>query len=323
LYLCQINFWQSIENEHLNMKQEQGLVLPTLIVIVGPTAVGKTDFAVRMARDCGTEIISADSRQFYREMSIGTAKPTVEEMQGVNHHFIGFLSVEEKYNAYDFETDALKVLSRLFDKCPFAILTGGSGLYVKAVSEGIDLMPDIPDDIRQGLKMELNEKGLEPLLERLKTVDPAYYQEVDRHNPTRVIRGLEIFETSGIPYSSFRKGSKAKRNFNIIKLGLERDRQELYDRIDHRMDWMIGAGLFSEAEKLFDKRHLNALNTVGYKEIFDFLEGKYDKEEAIRLLKRNSRRYAKRQITWFKKDREIRWFHPDQYGAALEYVGGR
>jgi tRNA dimethylallyltransferase len=295
---------------------------PLLIVIAGPTAVGKTDFAVKMAKEIGTVIISADSRQFYKEMNIGTAKPTAEEIQGVKHHFIDFLSIEDQYNAYDFEKDVTLVLEKLFGIHQQVIMTGGSGLYVKAACDGIDIMPDIPNKVRQGLKNELKEKGLEALLQRLKIVDPDYFAEVDQQNPARVIRGLEIYETSGRPFSSFRTGGKAHRDFNIIKIGLERERQELYDRINRRVDLMIAKGLFFEVENLFEKRGLNALNTVGYKEIFDFMEGKYDREEAIRLLKRNSRRYAKRQMTWFKNDGEIKWFHPKQYEEAVAYVQG-
>lgn len=291
-----------------------------LLVLVGPTAVGKTDFAIQLAKAFRTEIVSADSRQFYREMSIGTAKPELDEMQGIPHHFIDFLNVDQPFNAYDYELEAVNLLEDLYRKNKLVILTGGSGLYVKAICDGIDQMPDIPENIRNQLKMELKEKGLSFLLDQLKTVDPEYFEQVDQQNPSRVIRGLELYLTSGIPYSKFRTGKKAIRNFRTIKIGLEREKQDLYDRINQRMDEMIARGLFEEAKNLLEKRNLTALNTVGYKEIFDFLEGKYDREEAIRLLKRNSRRYAKRQMTWFKKDEEIKWFHPDEYAMVVDFI---
>ncbi len=291
-----------------------------LLVLVGPTAVGKTDFSLELAKTFHTEIISADSRQFYHEMSIGTAKPDLAELQGIPHHFIDFLSIDQPFNAYDYELEAVNLLEDLYRKNKLVILTGGSGLYVKAVCDGIDQMPDIPENIRKQLKTELKEKGLSILLDQLKTVDPEYFEQVDQQNPSRVIRGLELYLTSGIPYSKFRTGKKAIRNFRTIKIGLERGKQDLYDRINRRMDEMIARGLFEEAESLFEKRNLTALKTVGYKEIFDFLEGKYDREEAVRLLKRNSRRYAKRQMTWFKKDEEIKWFHPDEYEMVVKYI---
>lgn len=300
--------------------KKQELPGRTLVVIVGPTAVGKTNFAVEMAKFLNAEIISADSRQFYKELCIGTAKPTMDEMQGVQHHFVDFLSIEDEYNAYDFEKETLQVLDQLFENNHFAILTGGSGLYVKAVCEGIDLMPDIPIESRLSLKNQLEENGLEFMLERLKQIDREYYQIVDKQNPARILRALEIYETTNKPYSTFRKGEKAHRAFKILKIGLEREREELYQRINQRMDIMIGNGLFAEAENLFEMRHMNALKTVGYKEIFDYMEGKYDRDEAIRLLKRNSRRYAKRQMTWFKKDEEIKWFHPDKFEEVLKLI---
>lgn len=296
---------------------------PVLIAIVGTTAVGKTEFAVKMAKELDTEIISADSRQFYKDMNIGTAKPEPEEMKGVKHHFIDFLSVEDNYNAYEYEKDVMELLSKLFENHHWALLTGGSGLYVKAVFDGIDIMPDSLPEVREKLKKELYEKGLDELLKRLQATDPEYYSLVDKKNPARIIRALEIIEISGKPFSYFRRGFNVERGFKSIKLGLERDRQELYERIDQRVDRMIAKGLFAEAEKLYEKRGLPALNTVGYKEIFGFFDGHYGREEAVRLLKRNTRRYAKRQLTWFKKDLQIKWIHPDRYEDAIKYVKER
>lgn len=291
-----------------------------LVVVSGPTAVGKTGFCIDLARVFDTQIISADSRQFYQEMNIGTAKPTFAEMKGIKHHFIDFLSIKDSYNAYNFEKDVVAFLSEWFKKNSLAIMTGGSGLYVDAVCNGLDEIPDTPPDIRDRLNQELEEKGLQTLVDRLKEADPDYYENVDIQNPTRVIRGLEVFETSGKPFSSFRRGEKAQRDFKVVKIGLQRDREELNARIESRMDEMIASGLFEEAELLFPFKEYRALNTVGYKEIFDYKNGVYNRDEAVRLLKRNSRRYAKRQMTWFKKDREYAWFHPDEFDRVVRYI---
>lgn len=291
-----------------------------LIVIVGPTAVGKTSLSIKLAQQLETEIISADSRQFYREMSIGTAKPSEEQLIQVKHYLINTLSVFEDYDVGQFEVDALNILNKIWEQKPVAILTGGSGLYIKAVCEGFDDLPSTSPETRKLLNERYQMEGLDQLREELKKVDPEYYNEVDLMNPQRIIRALEVIQESGKPFSSFRKGVKQTRNFEIIKIGLELPREELYDRIDQRMDLMIQDGLFEEAEALLKFKNKNALQTVGYKEIFDFLEGNYDKEEAIRLLKRNSRRYAKRQLTWFKKDLEIEWFHPDQSVEIIDFV---
>ena len=312
-----IKNWSSV---HLHLHNLKTLKKKALVVLTGPTAVGKTTTAIALARRLDTEIISADSRQFYREMTIGTAKPVPEEMENVPHHFIDFLAIEEPFNAYDFEVAALKKIRDLFKERDHVIMTGGSGLYIDAVCHGIDFMPDIPGEVRARIKAEMKDQGLDHALERLRSVDPEYYADIDRKNPVRVQRGLEIYEVSGKPYSSFRKGRSARREFNIVKIGLERDREELYERIDLRMDEMIEQGLFAEAGQLFERRYLNALNTVGYKEIFGYLEGNYDREEAIRLLKRNSRRYAKRQMTWFKRDPDFKWFHPDQVEEIIRFV---
>lgn len=294
-----------------------------LIVIVGPTAVGKTKLCVELARNFDTEIVSADSRQFYQEMTIGTAKPTIEEIGDVVHHFINNLSIDVSYDIGKYEKDALTIIDQIFQSKDSAILTGGSGLYIDAVCKGFDEMPEISQDIRDSLNRLHAEEGIEPLVDRLKLVDKEYYNHVDRNNPQRVIRALEVYEATGRPYSFFRKSAAKTRPFRIIKIGLERDRGELYDRIDQRMDMMIDQGLFQEATKLYPHKLKNALQTVGYKEVFEYIDGVYDKQEAIRLLKRNSRRYAKRQMTWFRKDEEIRWFHPEDEKKIIVYMKER
>ena len=292
-----------------------------LLVVVGPTAVGKTRLCISLAKKFETEIISADSRQFFREMNIGTAKPTADELGEVKHHFIDHLSIHDVYTIADYEKDALKLITQGFLKKSALILTGGSGLYVKAVCEGIDDIPVIGPGIRQQLNLLLKEKGIAHLSQDLKKYDPEYFHKVDLNNPHRVIRALEVCLGTGKAYSTFLKGNKKERPFEIIKIGLNLSRDLLYERINQRMDQMISSGLFEEAEKLYPLRGLNALQTVGYKEIFDYIDGQYDKGEAIRLLKRNSRRYAKRQMTWFRRDASIRWFSPYEEGGILEYVG--
>ena len=291
-----------------------------LLVVGGPTAVGKTAFSIRLAQHYKTEIISADSRQLYQQLNIGTAKPSPEELAAAPHHFIDTLSPEQEYNAGAFERDALALLENLFLERRHVVVTGGSGMYVQALCQGIDEMPQVPSTVREQLNLALEQKGLEPLVEQLKLVDPTYYEQVDRSNPQRVLRALEICLHTGKPYSSFRQQNFKERPFHTIKIGLERPREELYDRIDQRMDAMLTEGLFEEARQLYPYRSLNALQTVGYKEIFDYLDGCYDKEEAVRLLKRNSRRYAKRQLTWFRKDSEFAWFHPDDFDGALAFI---
>ena len=280
-----------------------------LISIVGPTAIGKTTMAIEVAKRLNTEVVSADSRQFYRETEIGTAKPTSYELSQATHHFIDSYSIQDFYSAGDFERDAFGLLQKLFGRHKHVVVVGGSGLYLKSLWEGFDEMPEIKEDTRASLNQEFQSHGLESLLEELKHTDPVYYEQVDRQNHQRVIRALEVIRCTGKPFSVFRnRKPKTDRFFKNVKIGLEMDREALNERIDLRMDQMIANGLFEEAEKLFPFRKLNALQTVGYKEIFDFLDHAYDKEEAIRLLKRNSRRYAKRQMTWFKADPEIIWF---------------
>lgn len=278
-----------------------------LIVVVGATAVGKTDFCIRLAQNLETVIISADSRQFYREMNIGTAKPSQEELAAVPHYFINSHSITTEYNAGQYEKDVLELLEKLFLQYDNVIMTGGSGLYINAVCNGMDEMPDIPETLRQELNQRFETEGLEKLVQELTVLDAVYAAQVDKANPQRVIRALEVCLASGQPYSSFRTKQAVTRPFNIIKLGLNRQREELYARIDARMDKMIAEGLLEEAKSLYAYRQHNALQTVGYKEIFDYLEGQYDWAECVRLLKRNTRHYAKRQLTWFRRDESILW----------------
>lgn len=294
-----------------------------LIVVVGPTAVGKTAFCVGLAKRLNSEVISADSRQFFKEMSIGTAKPTSTEMRDVPHHFIDFIQVNEEMSAGSFETLALDKLDEIFSSRQSAILTGGSGLYIKAVCEGMNDMPAVPAGIRDQLMNELKHDGLGKLLEELKKKDPDYYGKVDKDNRQRVVRALEMIRFTGEPFSQFRTGEKAERDFEIIKIGLEVERDKLYERINLRVDQMLANGLLEEVQSLYGKRHFNALQTVGYKEFFDYMEGKHGFDEAVGLVKRNTRRYAKRQMTWFKKDKEIHWFHPGQDDEIARFLMNR
>ncbi|MCH7396685.1 tRNA (adenosine(37)-N6)-dimethylallyltransferase MiaA [Belliella sp. DSM 107340] len=291
-----------------------------LIVIVGATAVGKTELSINLAKIFNTEIISCDSRQFFRETNLGTAKPSSEELSLVKHHFINNLSIFDDYDVKTFEEEALGLLEEIFQKHDKTIMTGGSGLYVDAICNGFDAIPSIDPAIRKEIIQLYEKNGIEYLQKEVEEFDPHYYGHVDQKNPQRLMRALEVIRGTGQPYSSFRVKKKTKRPFGIIKIGLELDREFLYKRIDQRMDMMIEAGLFEEAAGLYPFRDLNALQTVGYSEIFGFLEGQYDKEEAGRLLKRNSRRYAKRQMTWFRKDEEIKWFNPNQQEMIHQYI---
>jgi len=295
----------------------------TLITIVGPTAVGKTLFAIDLALKFNTEIISADSRQIYRQLKIGTAKPTYDQLALVKHHFIDYLNIDQEFNAREFEKRAIQTIIDIFTRKDIAIMCGGSGLYINAVCHGIDEIPTVEPGLRELLIAAFEKDGLTPLTNELKLYDPQYYKQVDRSNPQRIIRALEVIRSTGKPYSKFRKKRNPQRPFRIIKIGLEMDRSELYDSVDKRMDIMIKNGLFKEAEELFSYKKLNALQTVGYKEIFGYLEGEYGKAEAIRLLKRNSRRYAKRQLTWFKKDAEVQWFNAKEVDVMMNYINSK
>lgn len=283
-----------------------------LVVIAGPTAVGKTALSIALAKHYNAAIISADSRQFFRELVIGTAKPTPEEMLGVPHYFIDSHSIVMPYNAAKFEEDVLQLLPSLFERSNIVFLVGGSGLYIQAVTEGMDPMPQENESIRKQLNETFQHSGLPVLLEELKQKDPDYYEEVDTANPQRVIRALEVIRSTEQAYSVHRRNTKKERPFHILKIAVTMEKEVLYSKIDKRMDLMLDRGLAEEARMLYPYKDHNALQTVGYKEIFDFMEGKYPWEEAVRLLKRNSRRYAKRQLTWFRRDKEFQWFSPDQ-----------
>lgn len=279
-----------------------------LIVISGPTAVGKTEAAIKLALHFNTVVVSADSRQFYREMSIGTAKPSADELAAVKHYFIDSHSVTESFSVGDYEKQALQLLDNLFKEHDTVILAGGSGLYIKAVCEGFDELPVAPPEIRERLNKEFHEKGILCLQQKLQAADPEYYKQVDLNNPQRLIRALEVFETTGRPISSYRFASVNKRPFNCVKIGLNLPREVLYDRINRRVDLMIEQGLIEEAHALLPYRRLNALNTVGYAELFDYFDGKTDQDTAISLIKQNTRRFAKRQLTWFRRDAAVQWF---------------
>lgn len=292
-----------------------------LVSVVGPTAVGKTALAIEIAKYFNTEIVSADSRQFYREMNIGTAKPDKEELAQVKHHFIDSHSIKSHYSVGMYEKEALVLLDELFQRHDVVVLVGGSGLFFKAIWEGFDEMPAVDLELRASLNRWFEEEGLEPMLKELKEKDPEYFGLVDQQNHQRVIRALEVIRSSGETFTSFRKGKAvSNRNFVNLKFGLNMDREILFDRINKRMDLMIDAGLFEEAKALFPYKDHNALQTVGYTEIFNYLEGKYDREEAVRLLKRNSRRYAKRQLTWFRKDEEIKWYQPNESERIIRLI---
>jgi len=284
----------------------------TLMVIAGPTASGKTSISIQLAKYYNTVIISADSRQFYREMSIGTAKPTDEELAAIKHYFINSHSITENFSVGDFERECLALLDELFKQYDKVVLVGGSGLYIKAVCEGFDRLPVADTAIRNRLNLELTERGLMRLQERLKLVDPVYHGTVDLSNPQRIIRALEVFEATGKPFSSYHRSTKNERPFNIIKIGLNWPREILYDRVNQRVDMMVKQGLVDEVKALLPYRHLNALNTVGYSELFDYFDGKTDLGTAINLIKQNTRRFAKRQLTWFGKDKEITWLDADE-----------
>ncbi|QEM11977.1 tRNA (adenosine(37)-N6)-dimethylallyltransferase MiaA [Mucilaginibacter rubeus] len=282
--------------------------IPTLIVVAGPTAVGKTAAAIKLAQHFNTAVVSADSRQFFREMSIGTAKPDENELAAAKHYFINSHSISESFSVGDFEKQGLALLDELFKIHNKVILAGGSGLYIKAICEGFDDLPVADTAVREKLNLELEEKGLEVLQKKLKQVDPDYYNEVDLNNPQRIIRALEVFETSGKTFSSYRNATVNKRPFNVIKLMLDMPREKLYERINLRVDLMVKQGLVQEVQSLLPYRYLNALNTVGYSEIFDYFDGKISLDEALLLIKQNTRRFAKRQLTWFRKDKDFIWF---------------
>ena len=292
----------------------------TLIVITGPTAVGKTQLCLDIARHFDIPIINADSRQIFKELSIGTAKPSAEELQQVRHYFVGTLSLQDYYSASLFESQVMTLLGTLFQQSDYALMAGGSMMYIDAVCDGIDDIPTIDDETRATMKRRLAEEGLPRLCEELQRLDPEYYEIVDRQNPKRVVHALEICTMTGRTYTSFRKREKKERPFRIVKIGLNREREELYQRINARVDKMMQQGLLKEAESVYPLRHLNALNTVGYKELFEYFNGRWSLEEAVERIKGNTRRYARKQLTWYKKDPQIRWFHPDQKKEIIDYI---
>ncbi len=292
----------------------------TLIVITGPTAVGKTELCIHIAKRFGIPIINADSRQIYRELRIGTATPTEEQLQAVKHYFVGTISIDDYYNASMYEQEVLQLLDEQFKHSPIQLLTGGSMMYIDAVCNGIDDIPTIREDIREEMKRRYEQEGLEALCTDLRRLDPEHYEVVDRKNYRRVIHALEICYQTGKTYTSFRKQEKKQRPFQIVKIGLHRDREELYHRINQRVDQMMAEGLLDEVRSLSDKRCNNALNTVGYKEMFTYLDGTWTLDEAVERMKGNTRRYARKQLTWFKRDELMQWFHPHQEEDIMNYI---
>jgi tRNA dimethylallyltransferase len=288
-----------------------------LITIIGPTAIGKTTLAIKIANYFKTEIISADSRQFYKEMNIGTAKPSTSELNSIKHHLINNKSVNDNYNIYDYEKDALNSIESIFNKNDIAILVGGSGLYINTVLYGLDEIPGISEEVRNSLYLDLELKGIIKLQEKLKLLDPSSYRSIDVNNPRRLIRALEVSISTGKSYSSFLKKKKKKRDFNIIVLGMNQERLELYKKINARVDNMVESGLINEVKELYTLKGLNTLNTIGYSEVFNYIEDKYSLDECINEIKKNTRRYAKRQLTWFKSIDRVEWITP---GYTFEKV---
>ena len=296
---------------------------PTLIVIVGPTGSGKTSLSIALAQHYAAPIISTDSRQVYRGMAIGTAQPSSEELAAAEHHFIADREIFDDFNCGRYEHEALARLEELFKVHNIVVAVGGSGLYIQALCDGLDALPEADDTLRAELKHRLETEGIERLVDQLRELDPKYVAELDVYNPQRVVRALEVCLVTGRPYSELRSGNVAKRDFDIIKIGTEMDREVLYDRINHRVDIMLNDGLLNEVEALLPHRHLNSLQTVGYREFFDYFDGKCSLEESVELVKRNSRRYAKRQMTWFRRDEAIAWFSPDKVEEIIEYINGK
>lgn len=294
--------------------------MPHLIVLIGPTGVGKTELSLRLAETFHTSIVSADSRQLYADLKIGTAAPTLQQLQQVPHHLVGTLKLTDYYSAAQYELEAMHTLEQLFEQQDVAVLTGGSMMYIDAVCKGIDDIPTIDTETRQLMLQKYEAEGLERLCSELRLLDPDYYRIVDLKNPKRVIHALEICYMTGRTYTSFRTQQKKQRPFNIIKIGLTRDREELYDRINRRVDQMMEEGLLEEARDMYPHRALNSLNTVGYKEIFKYLDGEWELPFAIEKIKQNSRIYSRKQMTWFRRDEKIKWFHPEQEAEIMEYL---
>lgn len=296
---------------------------PTLIVLIGPTGIGKTDLSLNIAEHYNTEIISADSRQLYADLKIGTAAPTPEQLARVKHHFVGTLQLTDYYSAAQYEAEVMKKLDELFKRHSVIVLTGGSMMYVDAVCKGIDDIPTVDEETRKTLMQHYENVGLERLCAELKILDPEYYDIVDKKNPKRVIHALEICYMTGQTYTSFRTSQTKERPFNIIKVGLRREREELYARINKRVDIMMEDGLLEEAKSVYQYKNLNSLNTVGYKEMFKYLDGEWELPFAIEKIKQNSRIYSRKQVTWFKKDTDITWFHPDDTDNIMSFIEER
>lgn len=282
-----------------------------LIVLIGPTGVGKTELSLSLAEFLHTPVINADSRQLYKDLTIGTAAPTADQLKRIKHYFVGTLSLTDYYSAAQFESDVISLLDQLYQTHPFALMSGGSMMYIDAVCNGIDDIPTVDQETREMIMERYQQEGLTPLSNELRLLDPDYYAIVDQKNPKRILHALEICYMTGKPYSSFRTNKKKERSFDIIKIGLRRDREELYERINKRVDEMIQNGLIDEVKNVMSYRYTNALNTVGYKEIFQYLDGNWSLEQAIEKIKQNTRIYSRKQMTWYKKDTEIHWFHPD------------
>ncbi|MCY1719748.1 tRNA (adenosine(37)-N6)-dimethylallyltransferase MiaA [Prolixibacteraceae bacterium Z1-6] len=292
----------------------------TLVVITGPTGIGKTSVGIEIARHFNTEILSSDSRQIFKELTIGTAVPEKHELAAIKHHFVQNHSITENYNASRYETEALELLDNLFNTRDIVIMVGGSMLYIDAICKGIDTMPDADPEIRASLKEELDKNGLESLRLQLKTLDPVYYKTVDLKNPNRIIHALEISIQTGKPYSSFRSNKNKERPFSIVKIALNCNRETLHNRINLRVKKMVKAGLEQEARSLYPQKQLNSLNTVGYREFFAYFDGEITRDKAIELIKRNSRRYARKQITWFRKDETVSWFEPTMVKEIIAFI---
>lgn len=295
----------------------------TLIVIAGPTGSGKTDLSIQIALHYHAPIISTDSRQFYRGIPIGTAQPDAEQLQAVEHHFIASHDLKQDFNCGAYEQVALQRLEELFAHHDYVVAVGGSGLYIKALCEGMDDLPEVDPALRSQLADDMKQLGIDAMAERLRELDPAFYEVVDRKNPARILRALEVCIATGVPYSSLRTGEKKSRPFRIIKIATDMDRAVLYERIDRRVDIMVEQGLEQEARSVYHLRELNSLQTVGYREMFDYFDGTISRDEAIGLIKRNSRRYAKRQLTWLRRDTEFAWFHPQEKAKIIEYIDAK
>ncbi|MDR2388239.1 MAG: tRNA (adenosine(37)-N6)-dimethylallyltransferase MiaA [Tannerellaceae bacterium] len=304
----------------MTLSTKNGIETHTLVILCGPTGVGKTSLSLRIAEHFHSPVISSDSRQIYKDIPIGTDAPCADPSVQVRHYMTGILELTDYYSAANFEADVLSLLEELHKTIPVVIMAGGSMMYIDAISKGIDDIPSISPDLREAINRQYEREGLNPILEELKNRDPIHYEQVDRKNPKRVIHALEVCRQTGKPYSAFRTNSKKERPFRILKIGLTRSREELYERINRRVEQMMANGLLEEARRVYPFKHLNALNTVGYKELFRYLDGNCSLGFAVDKIKRNTRVYARKQMTWFKRDNEISWFHPDNETDILQYI---